>query len=177
MWYCTVNGSLFLLKWAVTCDLQRCCILTSVDSDEPVQPPFKLRNSKLCSVSSFTVIEYSSDQQRRWSDCAYAQAGLSICWSHIHVPHCWKSYVMAQMTVSLLCNSIKFLKIWANIQTLAHKKYTTKWFLSVARTHDLLIHSPTPYPVCQHIQIDSNGYLNAFVINIEEKNKSWSQVD
>ena len=27
-------------------------ILTSVDSDEPVQPPFKLRNSKCCSASS-----------------------------------------------------------------------------------------------------------------------------
>ena len=46
---------------AVTCDFQQCDILTSVDSDEPVQPPYKLRNSKLCSVSSLTVIEYSSD--------------------------------------------------------------------------------------------------------------------
>ena len=36
-------------------------ILTSVDLDEPVQPPFKLRNSKWCSVSSLTLIEYSSD--------------------------------------------------------------------------------------------------------------------
>ena len=35
--------------------------LTSVDSDEPLQPPFKLRNSKWCSVSSLTIIEYSSD--------------------------------------------------------------------------------------------------------------------
>ena len=25
----------------------------------------------------------------------YAQAGLSLCWSHI--PHCWKSHVMAHM--------------------------------------------------------------------------------
>ena len=24
-----------------------------------------------------------------WSDCAYTQAGLSLCWSHI--PHCWSS--------------------------------------------------------------------------------------
>ena len=31
---------------AVTCDFQQCGILTSVDSDEPLQPPFKLRNSK-----------------------------------------------------------------------------------------------------------------------------------
>ena len=34
------------------CDLQQCGILTSVDSDEPVQPPFKLRNSKWYSSSS-----------------------------------------------------------------------------------------------------------------------------
>ena len=45
----------------VTCDYQQCGILTSVDSDEPLQPPFKLRNSKWCSVSSLTIIEYSSD--------------------------------------------------------------------------------------------------------------------
>ena len=30
----------------MTCDFQQCGILTSVDSDEPVQPPVKLRNSK-----------------------------------------------------------------------------------------------------------------------------------
>ena len=35
--------------------------LTCVDSDEPLQPPFKLRHSKWCSVSSLTVIEYSGD--------------------------------------------------------------------------------------------------------------------
>ena len=27
-------------------DFQQCGVLTSVDSEEPVQPPFKLRNSK-----------------------------------------------------------------------------------------------------------------------------------
>ena len=37
---------------------QQCGILTSVDSDEPVQPPFKLRNFKWCSISSLTLIEY-----------------------------------------------------------------------------------------------------------------------
>ena len=49
---------------AVACDFQQCGILTSVDSYEPVQPPFKLRNSKWRSVSSLTIIEYSSDKQR-----------------------------------------------------------------------------------------------------------------
>ena len=44
---------------------------SSVDSDEPVQPPFKLRNSKRYSVSSLIVIEYfqasskDSDQSAR----------------------------------------------------------------------------------------------------------------
>ena len=46
---------------AATHDFQQCGILTSVDSHEPVQPPFKLRNSKSRSVSSLTLIEYSSD--------------------------------------------------------------------------------------------------------------------
>ena len=82
-------------KWAATCDFEQCGIWISVDSDQPVQPPFKLRNSKCCLVSSLTVIEYSSDLQRLWSDCAYAQADLRLCWSHIQ--HCWKSHVAAQM--------------------------------------------------------------------------------
>ena len=68
---------------------KQCSILTSVDSDEPVQSPFKLRNSKYCSVSSLTLIEY-------------AQADLMLCWSHI--PH-WKSPVGAQMHI-LGCNCI-----------------------------------------------------------------------
>ena len=33
----------------------------NADSDKPVQPPFKLRNSKWCLVSSLKVKEYSSD--------------------------------------------------------------------------------------------------------------------
>ena len=49
--------SQYIINWAAT----QCGILTSVDSDEPVQPPFKLTNSKRCSVSSLTLIEYSSD--------------------------------------------------------------------------------------------------------------------
>ena len=79
----------------MTFDFQQCGILTWIDSDEPVQPLFKLRNFKNCSVSSLIFKEYSSDKQRLWSDCAYAQADLRLCWSHI--PHCWKSHVAAQL--------------------------------------------------------------------------------
>ena len=83
-------------KCAATCDFQQCGILTSVHSDEPVQLPFKLRNLTWCSVSSLTVIKYSSDRTRFWPVCAYAQAGLSLCW--LHIPHCWKSHAKAQMS-------------------------------------------------------------------------------
>ena len=77
--------------------------LTSVDSDQPAQPPFKLKNSKCCSASSWTFIEYSSDLQRLWSACAYAQADLSICWSQI--PHCWKSHVAAQIVFHIVADT------------------------------------------------------------------------
>ena len=45
---------LFICLWAVKRYSQQCFILTSVDSDEPVQSPFNFRNSKWCSVSSLT---------------------------------------------------------------------------------------------------------------------------
>ena len=39
------------------CDFQQCGILTSVDSHKPVQHPIKIRNTKLYSFSSLTLIE------------------------------------------------------------------------------------------------------------------------
>ena len=80
--------------WALTCDFQQCGILTSVDSDEPVQPPFKLRNPKSCSVSSQTLQDYQATTKGS-DQTAYAQAGLSLCW--LHIPYCWKS-VMAHLS-------------------------------------------------------------------------------
>ena len=56
-----------------------------VDSVEPVKPTVMLINSKCCSFGSFLLIEYASDLQRLGSDCAFAQADLRLCWSHI--PH------------------------------------------------------------------------------------------
>ena len=46
---------------SATAYFQQCGILTNVNSDEHVQSPFELRNSKWCFVSSLRVIEYSSD--------------------------------------------------------------------------------------------------------------------
>ena len=64
-----------------------------------MQPGVKLRVTKCCSVNRLTVIENSSDKQRLRSDCAYAQTGLSLCWSHI--PHCWKSHFAAHLLITV----------------------------------------------------------------------------
>ena len=98
MFYKSWNSWCFY-SWAATCDFQQFDILTSVDSDKPVQPLFKLRNSKWCSFNSLTLIEYSSNKQRLWSDCTYVQADLRLCWSHM--PHCWKSYALAQLEIEI----------------------------------------------------------------------------
>ena len=101
--------------WAVTWDFQQYGILTSVDTDERVQPPFKLRNSKWCSVSSLTFIEYSSDEQKFWSDCVYAQADLRYCWSHI--PHCWKSHALAHFWVQSVILARKLSSIDVSVMS------------------------------------------------------------
>ena len=46
-------------------------ILTSVDSDESVLPPFKIRNSKLCLVNSLTVIESAKTRSDRDKLCHF----------------------------------------------------------------------------------------------------------
>ena len=57
----TTNGALnflnniYMKNWhyvidnirAATCDFQQCGILTSVDSEKPVQPPFKFKQLKI----------------------------------------------------------------------------------------------------------------------------------
>ena len=59
------------------------------------------RNSKRCSVSRFIVIYLVFKRLAKlWSDCAYAQAGLSLCW--LHIPHCWKSHVTAHICITKL---------------------------------------------------------------------------
>ena len=73
---CITPVTALFTKWAVTRDFQQCGISTSVYLDEPLQPPFKLNDSKWSLVSSLTVIEYSSDLQWLWSDCAYAHTIL-----------------------------------------------------------------------------------------------------
>ena len=52
MYVVTNKGLLVETTFEPRRNFQQCGILSNVDSDEPVQPPFKLRNSKWCLVSS-----------------------------------------------------------------------------------------------------------------------------
>ena len=62
-------------NWATTSDFQQWGILTSVDSDEPVEPLFKLRNSKWCSVSSLLKRPAKTDQTAGMHRLIWAFAG------------------------------------------------------------------------------------------------------
>ena len=53
----------------------------SVDSDEPSQPPFKLRNSKWCSVRSLIFIKYSTTSKGSYETAR--MAGWSERKSHV----------------------------------------------------------------------------------------------
>ena len=52
MTLCICNKYPYELLTKYACNFQQFDILTSVDTDEPVHPPFKLRNSKINDVQS-----------------------------------------------------------------------------------------------------------------------------
>ena len=111
-----LSGLWSLMIWAVTCEFQQFNILTSVDSEEHVQPRFKLRNSKWCSVSSLTFIEFASDWKRLWPDCAYVQADLRLYW--LHIPHCWKFHVTDHLLLFKQALFLSFFSFSLYCQTL-----------------------------------------------------------
>ena len=97
-------------KWATKCDFQQCSTLTSVDSDEPVQSPFKLRTSKWCSVSSLTLMAYSSgkpdsDQTARMRRLRWGFAGRTY---HI----VGKSHAMIEIRLTWFMLKLHFLMPW-----------------------------------------------------------------
>ena len=99
-----------------------------------MHPTLELRNYKCHSISSLTVIEYSSELQRLLSDCASAQAGRSLCWSNI--PHCWKSHVAAQY----FYQSFYFLQ---NIFPVIFANEVTRTFKVVAKMYFYLSYDVT----------------------------------
>ena len=120
---------------AATCDFQQYGIFTSVDSDEPLQPPIKLRNSKWSSVSSLTLIEYLSDEQRLCSDCAYAQADLRLCWSHI--PHCWKYHAATHYEGCSNMNASSFITFFTYMLRQNDKRFYKGLYVTFKLAPDL----------------------------------------
>ena len=118
--------------WAATHDFQQCGSLTSVGSDEPVQPPYTLRNSKWCSVSSF-----NTSRIFKQLDCAIAQVGLILWWSHI--PHCWK-----YAAVQVVCEAYTVSKqLWCGWGFVSSSVITCTWLVTFCLNFDDLLHSYT----------------------------------
>ena len=108
-------------------DFQQCGILTWIDSDESVQPPVKLRNSKWCSDSSSTLIEYSttgkgSDQTVRMCRLIWDPAG--------------RTYHIVGNSMSRLI-FISWVSSWFDIL----KKFFTKVNILTSLIRDQILHS------------------------------------
>ena len=140
--------SVFKYLWAVTCDFQQCGILTTVesDSDEPVQPPLRLRNSIWCSVSSL-------NSHRILKQLAKALIRLHIYtgWSEaLLVPHTtllelscrssyWESAIIGQLMRYFKVILLRYIHIYqvelgAWILALAIIDVPTLWVLA-AKAH------------------------------------------
>ena len=111
-----------LCIWTVTCDFQQCSILKWIDSDEPLQPPFKLRNSNSCSVSSLTVIRLATAHQT-------ALIRLRVCTG-------WSVPLLVAHTHQIISRPKQICArlAWASAQF--HKDL--KWSFWVAHVHVLL---------------------------------------
>ena len=100
----------------MTRDFQQCGILTNVNSDEPVKPPFKLRNSKWCSVSSWTL-----NIHRIFKQLANALIGLRVCsgWS--------EPLLVAHTTLlEISCHGSFVLLMWLQADTMQPYQKETK---------------------------------------------------
>ena len=56
--------------------------VNSKDSAQPLHSPSMARDPIYPSLDSPEMVEGTGNQQRQWSDCADAQADLSLHWSH-----------------------------------------------------------------------------------------------
>ena len=83
--------------------------VTSKDSDQPVQPPSMTRVFVYLPLNSLVAVEGQCDQRRLWSDCADAQADLSLrlshqcycrfcrAWLYYFLEVCWQSIAIKVM--------------------------------------------------------------------------------
>ena len=95
--------------WAVSCDFQQCGTLTCEDAKEPVQPLFKLRSSKWCSVSSLTV--QLAKVLIRLRVCAGWSEALLVAHSTLLEISCRSSILSPQVFVKVLLALLALLLI------------------------------------------------------------------
>ena len=67
--------------------------VTRKDSDQPVYPPSIARVLVYASLDSLKAAEGTCDRRKLWSDCAYAQADLSLRRSHVSYCRFWHTLV------------------------------------------------------------------------------------
>ena len=83
--------------WVTIGDFQQCGSLTSVVSDQPAQPPFKLRNSKWCSVSSLNSQRISKRLAKTLIRPGWSEALLVAHTTLLEIP-CRGSFISTIMT-------------------------------------------------------------------------------
>ena len=88
--------------WATTRQNQQNECAPIEDSDQPRHPPSLIRVFAVSSMGSSGPKLSSCGKRRLWSDCAGAQADLSLRWAHTHfvgfvavqmLTYCWKPVV------------------------------------------------------------------------------------
>ena len=70
------------------------------------------------------------------SDCAYAQADLRLCWSHI--PHCWKSHVVSHLLSTIGFSDVVSVHIFEWQKTCLDQEGTEGSGRAGSRDHTLL---------------------------------------
>ena len=133
-----------LYTWAVTRDFQQCGILTSVDSDEPVQPLFKLRNSKWCSVSSLTLKRLAKALIRLRVCAGWSEASLVAHTTLLEI-QCHGSIILLPRPLS---NSIHF-PVQSRLKAFRGKI----WCNSVNRSNKLNFKQNRYNPCVRHLQV------------------------
>ena len=74
-------------------------------TDQPIRTPTMARVLVYSSLNSLEAVEGTSDQRRLRSDCAYAQADLSLRWSH--KSYCGFCRELAQIIYTWLLKILK----------------------------------------------------------------------
>ena len=133
------------IKWAATCQNQQIDCVPSEDSDQPWYPPSLIRVFAV-RIKKAWVLSYPLSAQRRlWSDCADAQADLSLRWAHRH----FVSFVMSRLKWRSLSPTI-IMKMWKILMMLQRNYEVKIWWFCLLRVAPGWEHSGAPVHTRTH---------------------------